>query len=100
MVTGLSGDWLIFSDCFNWFIFKFYNSCDIVPRLLLQAGGGVRSNLLRNGMSRAPLVRFSTAKRAAEAKAWMEHPENFEIVAECFNSTSRSLLVMSSFIVE
>jgi len=55
----------------------------------LAAGGGVQSNILRNGMSRAPLVRFNSATRAAEVKAWMEVPDNFEIVAEAFNSTSR-----------
>lgn len=55
----------------------------------LAAGGGVKSSILRNGMSRAPLVRFPDATKAAEAKAWMEVPDNFDIVAESFNSTSR-----------
>lgn len=40
-------------------------------------------------MTRAPLVRFPDAIRAAEMKEWLEDPNNFAQVAAAFNSTSR-----------
>ncbi len=45
--------------------------------------------LNRDGMSRAPVVRFPSAERASKAKLWLEDPDNFELMAESFNSTSR-----------
>ena len=40
-------------------------------------------------MTRAPCVRFPSAKRASEAKLWMEDRDNFELMAEAFSSTTR-----------
>jgi len=40
-------------------------------------------------MTRAPLLRFPTVKRAFELKEWIEKMENFYQVAAAFNSTSR-----------
>jgi len=51
--------------------------------------GGASSVVTNNGMTRAPLVRFPNAKRAAELKDWLERSENFYQVAAAFNSTSR-----------
>ncbi|KAH0718254.1 hypothetical protein KY285_014285 [Solanum tuberosum] len=47
--------------------------------------GGADSVLLRDGMTRAPVVRFSTAKRAAELKFFVEDPLNFETLSLMFN---------------
>lgn len=51
--------------------------------------GGATSVVVNNGMTRAPLLRFPSAKRAAELKEWLEKSENFYQVAAAFNSTSR-----------
>lgn len=51
--------------------------------------GGASSVVVNNGITRAPLIRFPNAKRAAECKEWVEKPENFYQIAAAFNSTSR-----------
>ncbi|XXG46318.1 hypothetical protein AAC387_Pa02g1191 [Persea americana] len=51
--------------------------------------GGATSVLLRDGMTRAPAVRFATAKRAAELKFFLEDPINFDTLAVFFNRSSR-----------
>nr|DAD46475.1 TPA_asm: hypothetical protein HUJ06_016412 [Nelumbo nucifera] len=51
----------------------------------IYASGGATSVLMRDGMTRAPVVRFSTAKRAAELKFFMEDPSNFETLTVVFN---------------
>ncbi|KAM3362830.1 3-hydroxy-3-methylglutaryl-coenzyme A reductase 1 [Capsicum galapagoense] len=53
------------------------------------ASGGANSVLLRDGMTRAPVVRFTTAKRAAELKFFVEDPLNFETLSVMFNKSSR-----------
>ncbi|KAJ8567740.1 hypothetical protein K7X08_019948 [Anisodus acutangulus] len=53
------------------------------------ASGGANSVLLRDGMTRAPVVRFTTAKRAAELKFFVEDPLNFETLSLVFNKSSR-----------
>ncbi|XP_059286860.1 3-hydroxy-3-methylglutaryl-coenzyme A reductase 1 [Lycium ferocissimum] len=53
------------------------------------ASGGAHSVLLRDGMTRAPVVRFNTAKRAAELKFFVEDPLNFETLSLVFNKSSR-----------
>ncbi|KAL2231751.1 3-hydroxy-3-methylglutaryl-coenzyme A reductase [Sesamum indicum] len=55
----------------------------------IYASGGATSSLLRDGMTRAPVVRFGTAKRAAELKFYLEDPLNFETLSLVFNSSSR-----------
>ncbi|KAL6217889.1 hypothetical protein ACLB2K_011106 [Fragaria x ananassa] len=42
----------------------------------INLSGGASSVLLKDGMTRAPVVRFNSAKRAAELKFFMEDPEN------------------------
>eukprot|EP00061_Rhincodon_typus_P018799 g48126.t1 len=52
-------------------------------------GGGARSRVLADGMTRGPVVRLPTACEAAEVKTWLENPEGFQIMKEMFDSTSR-----------
>lgn len=47
--------------------------------------GGATSILLKDGMTRAPVVRFPSAKRAAELKFFLEDPANFENISHMFN---------------
>ena len=62
--------------------------------LNVQFAGGVSSVVTKDGMSRAPVVRFDCAKRADEARRWLNEEINYKAVAEAFNGTSR--LVISS----
>ncbi|XP_059647348.1 3-hydroxy-3-methylglutaryl-coenzyme A reductase-like [Cornus florida] len=55
----------------------------------IYVSGGATSVLLKDGMTRAPVVRFGTAKRAAELKFYLEDPLNFETFAVAFNRSSR-----------
>lgn len=55
----------------------------------IHASGGATSVLLKDGMTRAPVVRFASAKRAADLKFFLEEPMNFEMLASVFNSSSR-----------
>lgn len=55
----------------------------------IYASGGATCVLLRDGMTRAPVVRFQTAKRAANLKFFLEDPLNFETLAMVFNKSSR-----------
>nr|BAF98281.1 hydroxymethylglutaryl-CoA reductase [Hevea brasiliensis] len=55
----------------------------------IHLSGGATSVLLRDGMTRAPVVRFGTAKRAAQLKLYLEDPANFETLSTSFNKSSR-----------
>ncbi|XP_060187638.1 3-hydroxy-3-methylglutaryl-coenzyme A reductase 3-like [Lycium barbarum] len=55
----------------------------------IYACGGATSVLFRDGMTRAPVVRFGSAKRAAELKFFVEDPMNFETLSIVFNKSSR-----------
>ncbi|KAK2178713.1 hypothetical protein NP493_532g01007 [Ridgeia piscesae] len=66
----------------------------------LSSSGGVHSCLTANGMTRAPVVRFQTAQRASEVKLWMENPDNFALVQDEFNSTSRFARLQKVHIVQ
>ncbi|KAJ1434084.1 Hydroxymethylglutaryl-CoA reductase, class I/II [Sesbania bispinosa] len=55
----------------------------------IYASGGASSFLLRDGMTRAPVVRFPTAKRAAQLKFFLEDPLNFDSLSVVFNKSSR-----------
>lgn len=50
---------------------------------------GVKSIVEDVGMTRAPCVKFPDVIRAAQAKRWMETPENFQTIKTAFDSTSR-----------
>ncbi|XP_022868036.1 3-hydroxy-3-methylglutaryl-coenzyme A reductase 1-like [Olea europaea var. sylvestris] len=55
----------------------------------IYASGGATGTLLKDGMTRAPVVRFETAKRAAELKLYLENPVNYETISVVFNKSSR-----------
>ncbi|CDP07253.1 unnamed protein product [Coffea canephora] len=55
----------------------------------IYASGGATGILLRDGMTRAPVVRFPTAKRATDLKFFLEDPLNFDTLALVFNKSSR-----------
>ncbi|KAI3736267.1 hypothetical protein L6452_15806 [Arctium lappa] len=55
----------------------------------IYASGGATGVLLKDGMTRAPVVRFGTARRAADLKFFVEEPRNFETLASVFNKSSR-----------
>ncbi|GMN50140.1 hypothetical protein TIFTF001_019296 [Ficus carica] len=55
----------------------------------IHLSGGAASVLMRDGMTRAPVVRFNSAKRAAELKFFVEEPANFDTLAMVFNRSSR-----------
>ncbi|KAL8200325.1 hypothetical protein R6Q57_011664 [Mikania cordata] len=55
----------------------------------IYVSGGATCILLKDGMTRAPVVRFGNAKRAAELKQFLEDPLNFDTLAVVFNKSSR-----------
>ncbi|KAF9254299.1 hypothetical protein L218DRAFT_1082398 [Marasmius fiardii PR-910] len=55
----------------------------------LNAGGGVTTVLLKDGMTRGPAIDFPSIVVAAQAKAWIDSPEGYGIIKEAFESTSR-----------
>lgn len=55
----------------------------------LAAEGGIRSYLLGNGMTRGPVLRCLSAGKASEIKLWIENQDNYKLIEETFNSTSR-----------
>ncbi|KAH6909627.1 hydroxymethylglutaryl-CoA reductase [Coprinopsis sp. MPI-PUGE-AT-0042] len=55
----------------------------------LNAGGGVTTVLLQDGMTRGPAIDFPTIVLAAEAKEWVNSEEGYAIMKEAFESTSR-----------
>jgi hydroxymethylglutaryl-CoA reductase (NADPH) len=65
----------------------------------IYSSGGAATVLLRDGMTRAPVVRFGSASRAAQLKFFLEDPLNFESLSLVFNryvtaaSLARLLLV-------
>lgn len=55
----------------------------------INTSGGAASVVLRDGMTRAPVVRFGSARRAAELKLFLEDPGNLDTIAVVFNRSSR-----------
>jgi hydroxymethylglutaryl-CoA reductase (NADPH) len=51
--------------------------------------GGANATIIGRGMTRAPVIRLSDSRRAAELVLWIQEPANFESVKRCFESTSR-----------
>ncbi|KAH7289706.1 hypothetical protein KP509_30G015400 [Ceratopteris richardii] len=51
----------------------------------IHLSGGANSILLQDGMTRAPVVRFDSACRAAQLKFFLEDAGNFEMIAIIFN---------------
>ncbi|KAK2427270.1 3-hydroxy-3-methylglutaryl-coenzyme A reductase [Trifolium repens] len=55
----------------------------------IYVSGGASSVVLRDGMTRAPVVRFNSAKRASQLKFFLEDPQNFDSLSHTFNKSSR-----------
>ncbi|GAB2232421.1 hypothetical protein Drorol1_Dr00011453 [Drosera rotundifolia] len=55
----------------------------------IYASGGASSFVLKDAMTRAPVVRFGTAKRACQLKFFLEDPANLETLSIVFNKSSR-----------
>lgn len=55
----------------------------------LSSSQGVFTRVLSDGMTRAPVIEFPSAMRAADAKEWLEMQDNFYLVKKAFDSTSR-----------
>ncbi|KAI7740589.1 hypothetical protein M8C21_001530 [Ambrosia artemisiifolia] len=53
------------------------------------SSGGATAVLLKDGMTRAPVVRFGTVARAATVKFFLEDRVNFETLSIVFNKSSR-----------
>ncbi|XP_062100222.1 3-hydroxy-3-methylglutaryl-coenzyme A reductase 1-like [Humulus lupulus] len=75
-VFGADGDYGGLFDC------EYKRACKAI-----HLSGGATSVLLRDAMTRAPVVRFNSAKRASELKFFLEDPENFETLSIVFNSS-------------
>ncbi|KAL5099701.1 hypothetical protein RYX36_004028 [Vicia faba] len=55
----------------------------------IYVSGGATAVVLRDGMTRAPVVRFNSAIRASQLKFFLEDPQNFDSLAHTFNKSSR-----------
>lgn len=55
----------------------------------INAGGGVLTALVADGMTRGPCVGFETLERAAAAKLWLDSESGQTTMKRAFNSTSR-----------
>lgn len=54
----------------------------------ITAGGGAVSTLLRDGITRAPCLRFESAAEAAALSLWVEESYNFEKLKAAFEKTT------------
>lgn len=64
----------------------------------LSSSGGVHSMVLDDGMTRGPVIRCPSAVEAGAVKIWLENYDNFELVADAFNSTSRFARLKSAHV--
>ena len=55
----------------------------------ISAGGGARTEILNDGMSRGPVVTFPSIVQAAQMKRWIDNEGGFDILKSSFESTSR-----------
>eukprot|EP00002_Diphylleia_rotans_P018902 TRINITY_DN3654_c0_g2_i2.p1 TRINITY_DN3654_c0_g2~~TRINITY_DN3654_c0_g2_i2.p1 ORF type:complete len:557 (-),score=127.06 TRINITY_DN3654_c0_g2_i2:517-2187(-) len=54
----------------------------------INLGGGAWTQVLKDGMTRGPVVKFASARRAGQLVHWLQDPENVKILADAFASTS------------
>ena len=54
----------------------------------ITAGGGAVCTLLRDGITRAPCLRFESAAEAAALALWVDEHHNFELLKKAFESTT------------
>ena len=52
-------------------------------------GGGMKSTVYADGMTRGPVLIFGSAMEAAAAMKWLSDPEHYALLKEAFDSTSR-----------
>ncbi|CAI0471289.1 unnamed protein product, partial [Linum tenue] len=62
----------------------------------IHLSGGANSVLLKDGMTRAPVVRLPNIERAAQLKFYLEDPHNFDTVSMVFNKSSRFARLQSA----
>ncbi|PPQ94068.1 hypothetical protein CVT25_009737 [Psilocybe cyanescens] len=55
----------------------------------LNAGGGVTTVLIKDGMTRGPAIDFPSIVMAADAKLWIDSEDGYATIKEAFESTSR-----------
>ena len=55
----------------------------------INAGGGVTTCLIGDGMTRGPCIAFPTLPRAGAAKLWLDSDEGYGVMKAAFDSTSR-----------
>ncbi|PIA26238.1 hypothetical protein AQUCO_09500008v1 [Aquilegia coerulea] len=55
----------------------------------IHMSGGAISVLFRDAMTRAPVVKFASIKRAADLMFYLEDPDNFDTLSVIFNRSSR-----------
>jgi hydroxymethylglutaryl-CoA reductase (NADPH) len=51
-------------------------------------GGGAFAEVIRDGITRAPCIRMTSARDAAALKLWCEEPDNFKTLKSAFESTT------------
>ncbi|ORY44450.1 hypothetical protein BCR33DRAFT_716972, partial [Rhizoclosmatium globosum] len=61
----------------------------------INAGGGARTVLTNDGMTRGPVVQFNSATEANDCKNWIESVEGRAIIESEFSSTSRFAKIKS-----
>ncbi len=55
----------------------------------ISLGGGAKTEVINDGMSRGPVVTFPSVRRAAAMKRWVDNEGGFEFLKASFESTSR-----------
>ncbi|KAJ3325113.1 3-hydroxy-3-methylglutaryl-coenzyme A (HMG-CoA) reductase isozyme [Boothiomyces sp. JEL0866] len=55
----------------------------------ITAGGGAKTEILNDGMSRGPVVSFPSVRGSSNVKRWIDTEGGFEVLKEAFESTSR-----------
>ncbi|KAJ1547501.1 3-hydroxy-3-methylglutaryl-coenzyme A (HMG-CoA) reductase isozyme [Cladochytrium tenue] len=55
----------------------------------INSGGGAKTVLTKDGMTRGPVVSFDSVVRANECRAWIQEGDGKQLVEAAFNSTSR-----------
>lgn len=86
--VGIAGP-LLLDGCEYWVPMATTEGCLVASTnrgcKAIHVSGGATSVLLRDGMTRAPVVRFDSAKRATELKFFLEDPVNFDTLSLVFN---------------